>query len=498
MEPTNDSEAGAASGVQTHQPQIDVPSPAAPQIERSGGAPFSDPASAGHTVLADTIADGVRAQTRGALTPRVGVPIAQADATDGSGLVSHPAPAGETGSVGSVSTDVLRMAQLSPIQGQLDGAPLAIADQPESYSTPGVLLSTIGPIQGRDDTIYDFQGEARFFGLTGNKTGVAQNNWIAVQNTSDEPLTLNVRGTSYSKRVTPTDGSISFDYAQDRFQGPHAVTAMSFLNEEPGVNGYVDQTITIPPGETRIVHDVNQHPGGEVFHVLDLTAANEGQTFRLANGVTPGRPTQEDLNALADNPEGAGIPENFNPAGDDALGRPHGVVLGGQQFTGERSIDLQPGQRAGELLFATRFKNAGSTEEIGELYLTGGVPPESYAYHPDIDNPRSATTSDGNYGTTYDLDYTLENNTGQPLVYDVYFTAPRLANESSRPLGGELTMPMRVNGEVIPVRVNGRGEGVMVAEIEVPPGSEAALEIELTNVGNTVPPAGFEFRARQP
>ncbi|MEM7674944.1 MAG: hypothetical protein AAF449_02970 [Myxococcota bacterium] len=129
-----------------------------------------------------------------------------------------------------------------------------------------MLFSSIGPVNGRDDTTYDFPGEARFFGLANNGTGKVQRNWVAVQNTSDEPLELTIKGTIYSEHYTETDGSVPVDYkANGGFQGPHAITAMSFMRAEDGKNGYSEQTVTIPPGETMTVADTYMHPAARSF-----------------------------------------------------------------------------------------------------------------------------------------------------------------------------------------------------------------------------------------
>ncbi|MEM7674946.1 MAG: hypothetical protein AAF449_02980 [Myxococcota bacterium] len=38
------------------------------------------------------------------------------------------------------------------------------------------------------------------------------------------------------------------------------------------------------------------------------------------------------------------------------------------------------------------------------------------------------------------------------MVTDVYFTAPRQANETHVPTGGELTIPLQINGKATPVQ----------------------------------------------
>ncbi len=409
-------------------------------------------------------------------------------------------PAARASGVGQTVPNALRMSELAPVQGAFTGADLAIADQPETFERSGVLLSTIGPVDGREDSTYDFTGEARFYGLSANRTGKPQRNWVAVQNTSDEPLELTVRGTVYTQHVTPHDGSVNPNYppvgaANPGFQGPHALAAMSFMRAEPGDNGYLERTVTIPPGQTRVVNDTYQERGSETFQILDLTARNPNQTFRLANVASEHSPTASDLANLQNRPAAAGLPHNFNPAGTNALGRPHGVVENGAEFSGRRRVTLRDGTRAGELLFSTRFKNAGATPDLGRLAVTGGVPASSYAHHPNVTNPRNAETADGSYGVTYRRTYDLTNDTDQPLTVDVMFTGPQVANERDRPQGGVMTMPLRIDGVPTPARVSARGDAVLVKRVTVPPHSTRPLTIEATNVGNTVPPAGIELRS---
>lgn len=409
-------------------------------------------------------------------------------------------PSARAARVGETVPNALRIDELAPVRGAFTGADLAIADQPESFERSGVLLSTIGPVNGREDATYDFTGEARFYGLSANRTGKPQRNWVAVQNTSDTPLELTVRGTVYTKHVTPHDGSIDPDYPpvgapNPGFQGPHALAAMSFMRAQPGQNGYLEKTVTIPPGQTRVISDTYQERGSETFQLLDLEAADPNQTFRIANAATDRSPTAEDLARLQSRPDAAGLPRNLYPAGDNAVGRPHGVVERGAEFTGERRVTLRDGTRAGELLFSTRFKNAGATPDLGRLVVTGGVPESSFAHHPNVIAPRSADTSDGSYGATYRRSYDLVNGTDEPLTVDVMFTAPQVADERNRPQGGSLTMPLSIDGVPTPVRVSARGDAVLVKQVTVPPNSTRALTIEATNMGNTVPPAGIEFRS---
>ncbi len=391
-------------------------------------------------------------------------------------------------SVGHIVPSPLGTRELSPVQGRWTGGPLVIHDNPETFSRPGILGSTIAAVPGRGDSRYDLPGEARLFSLANNRTGAAQIFSVVVKNTTDTPLSLSLRGTLYSKNITPSDQNIPVNYGQEGFRGPHAIAATSYLAAVPGQSGYLSRSATIPPGGLQVVATTQVAAGGEVFAMLDLVADDPSQTFAVASVASAQTLTRNDL-AKIDQGQypAAGISSDYAPAGENRLGRPNGVVAAGSTFEGGRTISLSAGQRTGDLIWATRFKNAGDTAEIGQIEP---VLPNIEGVGP------AATSADGSYGTRYRLNYTVENSGTTPLRVEVALTAPEHIGEVHRPLGGELTVPVRVDGVLRKVRVDARNEGRVVAVIEVPPGTQRPVSLELVNLGNTFPPAGIEFRAR--
>jgi hypothetical protein len=375
------------------------------------------------------------------------------------------------------------------VQGVWSGPPLVVHDNPESFTTPGVLGSTIAPVPGRGDASYDLPGGARVFALAHNRTGRAQVYSTVVRNTSSTPMVLEYSGTVYSKKITPTDGQISADYAAGGgFRGPHALAAHSELSAVPRKNGFVTGTLTLSPGQTAVLHSVGLHPGGEVFSSLELRARGPSQTFGVASVASPRPLTAGDLARVASGAyPAAGVPRDFAPAGPNALGRPNGVVVAGSTFEAARTLTLAPGQRTGELFLATRFKAAGARPDLATI-------------EPALGNPQgvgaAANTSDGSYGARYRFRYTLENPGPTPLRVEVGLTAPSSGEGPHRPLGGELTLPVRVDGQVVRSRVDARGEGRVLTVVEVPAGGRRVVSLELVNVGNIFPPAGIELRAR--
>lgn len=123
--------------------------------------------------------------------------------------IEHPLSTEAPRALGQMITTPLSVFELAPVKGQWTGAPLVIHDNPETFSRPGVLGSTIAPVPGRGDGTYDFPGRAQVFALSNNRTGAPQRFSTIVANTSSSTITLDISGTVYSKGVTPTDGKIS-------------------------------------------------------------------------------------------------------------------------------------------------------------------------------------------------------------------------------------------------------------------------------------------------
>lgn len=414
--------------------------------------------------------------------------------------------------------DPLGVASLQPIAGRLGGAAFAIFDNPETFSKAGVLGSTLAPVAGRGSTEFSFQGAARNFVLAQNNTGQAQRFSVVVRNNSSEPLTFKTSGTQYVKGTTKTDGSIPAGYLNDpvpakgqpEFRGPQAIAAHSYLSAEPNKNGFIQKTIIVAPGKTAVLTDIYHEQGSEVFSLLDIKAATkDGKLgeFGVAAVSSPKSLKAADLSRIssgdyqaagqevrsANRRRGAdkSKPEtDFAPARAEKgeVGRPNGVIEKGSIFTGGRTIEVGgDGNRAeGDLILATRHKNAGSTAEIGQI--------TSVLENPGKVGPASKL-DDGNYGMTYKLNYMLTNSSAIPRQMQVLLTAPKIKGEATRnPDGGEITLPIKVNNEIVKARVDKRGEGRVLATVTVPAGGKINLPIEFTNFGNIFPPAGIEFR----
>lgn len=393
----------------------------------------------------------------------------------------------------AMTRSVLPLNKTQAVQGQLTGPRMLVVDNPESFQKPGVLGSSINTIPGRGGGRVLFQGQGDVFALANNRTGKPQRFQVAVYNPSDKPMTVTYTGSVYSHHVTKTDGKIPSGYAEGRFGGPHAVVGRAHLEAVNGKNGYQTVTVTIPPRSSGVLVDQYQEAGGEVFARGNITARTpDGKpaSFGTAVVAMPNRLNADQLKQLTDGTlPAAGVPSDYAPADKNRYGRPNGVTTGGGTFVGGRTIDVsKPGGDTADLVMATKIKNAGSTAEIARLTSVPG----------NLQGAGSAATQDdGNYGVSYQLDYTLNNPSKQDREVQVLLTSPRSKpDEKHGPLGGEMTLPLRINGNILNVRVDDRGDGVQIAKIKVPAGQTARVSIDFTNFGNNFPPAGIEFRSK--
>jgi hypothetical protein len=392
---------------------------------------------------------------------------------------------------GSVATDVLPNKDLNSVKGKLTGPELFINDNPETFRSPGLIGSTVAAMKDRGGGTHDFTGEMRYFGLAQNGTGKALKNSIVVKNLESRPLTFTVRGVVFGKKVTQTDGAIPADYGKSGFRGPHAVAASSFLDAKPGKNGFIERKVKVGAGELKVLNEQYHEAGDEIFTLVDVTCDDPKAKFRIAAAESAASLDKDDLAAIGNGSypsAGLATDKDFAVGGGNKLGRPNGVASG-STFQGGRTIELRKGLREGDLVLGTRFKHAGAADN--ESAHLKAVPGNKPGVGP------AATVDEGNYGMEYDLEYVLKNPTSAALSCEVFFTAPRSrADEVHKPLGGELTIPMEVNKQRRNVRVSARGEGVLVGTFDVPAGKNQKVDIRFVHMGNTFPPAGFEFRVR--
>ncbi|MBL8150616.1 MAG: DUF3370 family protein, partial [Blastocatellia bacterium] len=348
--------------------------------------------------------------------------------------------------------DALPTNKLKPVEGSFDPkAPdLFIVDNPETFSSGGVLGSTIGSVKGRDPqgnapNKYTFTNSARSYTLAQNGTGKPQRFQVVIKNESNHPIKINASGVQYMKGSKNTLG-IPEGYANNppkdqEFRGPQAIAAQSYINKEEGQNGYRTITREIKPGETVILSDLYQNPGAEVFSLLDIKATSAGQTqssenkFSIGVVATEKTLTADQLKNFTSLPA-AGVIKRGDGKSDfagisrsDFLGRPNGVIKNGSSFRAASTIEIGDGVTKGQLLLSTKNKNAGFKDESGKIsnVLPNPTTNEKITI-PGVKESlplgQAAPTNEANYGVTYNVDYTLKNSSDKPKTVQVLITSP--------------------------------------------------------------------------
>jgi hypothetical protein len=454
------------------------------EVAASGG-PTAEPTAGPDPFALGRFDEQLVASTAQTVAAPVAIDRSGFPATVGTGKAG-----GSSGRGGAETSSVLPLSGLQPVQGQITGPQMLIVDNPETFRAPGVLASTMAPVQGRGDTSHDFVGTARYFALSQNATGKALRNMILVKNTSAAEVEFRVQGEVYcNKGVTKTDGRILSNYKADGdFQGPHAIASSSYLDAKKDQNGYVSKAIKIKAGDTEVVNDQYHETGSEVFALVEITASNPKATFRIA-GVANATSLDEEAENKVGRGEwaAAGDPskEDFAGADKNKLGRPNGVITAGSVFSGGRTFEVTPGSKDGDAVMSTRLKNSGSSEAAE---IAKPLPNKDEAH-----NGKAATIDEGNYGIEYLLKYGLKNPGTKPVTAKLLFTAPRSnPKEEHKPMGGEIVMPMEVDGKRVEVRVNARGGGVLVGSWTIAAGATKVVPVRFVNFGNIFPPAGFE------
>ncbi|MFY1831396.1 hypothetical protein ACN47A_36120 [Myxococcus fulvus] len=372
---------------------------------------------------------------------------------------------------------------------------------------------------------------------------------VVLRNTSGRPIQLRLAGVVFSKYLTPqfpanARGEPFNPDAQDAlaedftglvdsssgkvpdpeglfFRGPHAVLASGFLDArvdprpqdereaEPllredldlsrlddvrlGTRGRIEASLTVQPGDTVLVLAARHEKGGTLQSLLDFTAVDAkgqldaGARFRLATVSSPRPLTPDELTAISrgDHPvasAGLDAPETSAPAFP-----PHqGVLEAGSAFVGGRTLRLSRGERAGDLAMSMPGGHGGVCPDAAPLTPTVREP-----------EPRAPRTHEGARGVSYALTYTVENTDAEPREVELLLTSPRRhPSEQFFPQAGVLNLAMKVDGERVDVRVNQRGEGRVLACLELPPEGRREVRLEWTHAGGTFPPAGLEWRMR--
>ncbi|MCP3098143.1 hypothetical protein LZ198_04535 [Myxococcus sp. K15C18031901] len=373
---------------------------------------------------------------------------------------------------------------------------------------------------------------------------------VVLRNTSGRPIHLRVKGCLFSKYLTPqfprpTQGTTPFNPRGEQpldedltglvdaedgqgkapdprglfFRGPHAVMSAGWLDaladDRPdmergraplvredldlshldtarlGTRGYFEGALVVKPGATVVVLEARHEKGGTLCALVDFTAVDgkggvdAGARFRLATVASAGSLTDEDLSALVRGAHPlASAGTDAAPLRGDGFDTLQGVVDAGSLFQGGRTLPLSRGSTTGDLVMSTSTRHAEARHDAGTVSRTS--------------RSEVARTNDGARGTSFDLTYVLENAAPEALEVELLMTAPRAhATERFFPQSGVVVLAMRVEGRRLDVRLDRRGEGRVLAVLDVPASGRREVRVEWTHLGGTFAPLGLEFRARR-
>ncbi|WP_044279325.1 hypothetical protein [Myxococcus stipitatus] len=374
---------------------------------------------------------------------------------------------------------------------------------------------------------------------------------LVVRNTSGRPIHLEIQGGLFSKYLTPQfprdargepftphqqepldedfTGLVSSEHGKVPdprglfFRGPSAVLAAglmdSHLDSRPaqereahpllrddldlsqlesvrlGTRGSFEGRLTVKPGATALVLEARQEKGGTLCALVNFTAVDAkgqvdpGARFRLATVSSPRSLSADELAAIAKGEHPLATSGDSESLLTIAAFPPlQGVLEAGSTFVGGRTLRLSRGDVDGDLVMSSLSPgHAGPAADVGVLTPTSRS-----------EATKTPRTCDGGRGVSYELAYTLENPAPEPCEVELLLTSPRLhPQEQFFPQAGVLNLAMRVDGERVDVRVNQRGEGRVLAVLELPPEGRRQVRLEWTHVGGTFPPAGLEWRVRR-
>ncbi|MCP3167468.1 hypothetical protein [Myxococcus qinghaiensis] len=416
-------------------------------------------------------------------------------------------------------------------------------------------------VPGKSEGGYTFSGQARLFLRAVQRVDASSPDSastgrcsVVLRNTTGRPIQLQVRGGLFSKYLTPqfplnSQGEpfnplnqkpldedltnlIDAESGQGKtpdpeglfFRGPQAVLASGLLDAilddrseserevlplvredldlllddvRLGTRGAFEGSLTVQPGATVVVLAARHPKGVTLSALLDFKAldakgqVDAGARFRLATVSSPYPLTPDELAAItrSEHPLATAGAEDTGPTAFPPL---QGVLEAGSVFVAERTLSLSPGTLAGDLVMSMPRRNAGTGPDAPTLTPTSGTSASRAT------SSQGERTHDGARGVTYQLTYTLENEGPEPREVELLLTSPRRhPSERFFPQAGVLNLAMKVDGERMDVRLSQRGEGRVLAVLELPPEGRRQVRLEWTHLGGTFPPAGLELRARR-
>lgn len=362
---------------------------------------------------------------------------------------------------------------IEPLPGGLDGVPMLHSNHPEILHGPGITVSTLDG-SGPAHLSHRFTGTFEVFCHHQNRAGRPLYQAVVLHNPETQPVTVAVGpSASYSTDEAPyQDGpaEAQADPTGSLVSGPGDAVSAALLRGERTVP---DASVTLAPGETRILHSRVIPPRNEATSEFKLDAGGPVQAavVILDQPPTP-RAVQDTLAAgklVARNP-GDLPPTPPGAPGPIVYGRVAGIQSAstwqgrlapvGQAIAVDAPVERQ-------WIVDAKQGHDGGTGQVQSSPLLARYADAAYAAH-------------GNYGVQYDLTVPLANGGNTPRQVSLYLDslpepgAPTPSPPPPAPVGWlvGLLMPLRA---WLPLELNAgvsrafRGE--VAVDVTAPDGS---------------------------
>ncbi|MEB3198617.1 MAG: DUF3370 family protein [Candidatus Sericytochromatia bacterium] len=410
-------------------------------------------------------------------------PSQRPQAAPGPEASSQPARAGDSLQLTTGLNGVL------PLPGGLDQVPVLNSNHPEIIVGPGIAVSTLPG--GGPHLDYAFRGPFEVFTHHQNRSTQNLFQALVLHNPGKEPVTVKVGPSAASF----TDAAPYRDHGPApvpdpwgwRSSGPGDVTASKFLRGERAI---LPETITLKPGETRVVHTQIIPPKNEAT----------GQFRFSADGPVHGAVVIEDkvpTNANVKARLEAGKLLQRNP--DDKIPTPPGAP--GQLIFG-RVAGVQTGaawratatnDEAGKAFRVTEEAQSRSYLIVGKRSNTLGTG-QDHAAPLARRYDDTAYAAHGNYGVTYEVDLPLRNDAKTDREIRLHFDSPGTPLPLSRVFRGPIAVDVtdaqgRTKTHIVHVsqKAGEMGE-VPLFSLKLKPGEARAVKVRLVYPANSTPP----------
>jgi hypothetical protein len=393
----------------------------------------------------------------------------------------------------SVSTAPRTMPAMAALEGGLDRTPMLNSNHPEVLLGPGIAASTL-PWDGPAHLDAAFSGAFEVFAHHQNRSGRTLHQAVALHNPGPHAVTIAIGPSA----TATTDSAPFWDHGPapkvDPFggfaSGPGDVVAAALLRGERAVE---TQTLTIQPGQTRLLHSRAVPTGNEVTSQFKLRSDGP---VHAAVVFEEGTPTERSVETRLRG--GAMLPRNPKDLAPTPPGAPGRVIYGrvsgiqeGATWRARATNDTAqsrfladaPGEQS--FLINGLAGNTLGTNQVQTAPVVRRYEDTAYAAH-------------GNYGVGYEIELPLANPGGAGREVAIHFDTPGAPAPMSRAFRGTIAIDLP-DGSTRYVHVSQkrgeRGE-TPLAVVPLPPGAQRTARVRFLYPADATPPHALRLVTR--